>query len=59
MHVGTDATLVVRADHLEIERRVLSSGTRMFKVYLDPVEIATHVFIDYEIAGKTGSAEVR
>lgn len=46
-------------DHLGIERRVLSSGTHTFNVYVDPVEIATHVFIDYEIAGKTHSAEVR
>ena len=28
-HTGKDATLVVRADHQEIERRILSSGTHM------------------------------
>jgi hypothetical protein len=41
MHVGRDATLVARVDHLGIERRVLSSGTHTFNVYVDPVEIAT------------------
>ena len=39
-HAGTDATLVVRADHQEVERRVLSSGTHTFNVYVDPVETA-------------------
>ncbi len=58
-HAGTDATLVVRADHQEVERRVLSSGTHTFNVYVDPVETARQVLIDYEIAGKSDSAEVR
>jgi len=58
-HVGTEATLVVRADHKEVERRVLSSGTHTFNVYVDPVETARQVLIDYEIAGKSDSAEVR
>src|ERR1700757_5279 len=58
-HAGTDATLVVRADHREIERRVLSSGTHTFNVYIDPVETARQVLVDYEIAGKSESAEVR
>jgi alpha-mannosidase len=58
-HTGTDAMLVVRADHEEVERRVLSAGTHTFSVYVDPVEAATQVRIDYEIAGKSDSAEVR
>src|SRR5579863_3751540 len=58
-HAGTDATLVIRADHQEVERRVLSSGTHTFNVYVDAVETARQVLIDYEIAGKSDSAEVR
>jgi len=58
-HGGKDATLVVRANHQEVERRVLSSGTHTFNVYVDPVETVRQVLIDYEIAGKTSSAEVR
>ncbi len=58
-HAGRDATLVVRADHQEIERRVLSSGTHTFNVYVGAVETARQVRIDYEIAGKSDSAEVR
>jgi alpha-mannosidase len=59
VHAGTNATLVVRADYQEVERRVLSSGTHTFNVYVDPVEAAKRVLIDYEIAGKSDSAEVR
>src|SRR5271170_3461692 len=58
-HAGKDATLVVRADHQEIERRILPSGTHAFNVYVDPVETARQVLIDYELAGKSDSAEVR
>src|ERR1700739_2668228 len=58
-HGGKDATLVVRADHREVERRVLSSGTHTFNVYIDPVETARQVLVDYEIAGKSDLAEVR
>ena len=58
-HDGKDARLVVRANHQEVERRVLSSGTHTFNVYVDPVETVRQVLIDYEIAGKTSSAEVR
>ncbi len=58
-HAGTDATLVVRADHQEVERRVLSSGTHTFNVFVDPAETARQVVVDYEIAGKSDSAEVR
>jgi alpha-mannosidase len=58
-HAGRDATLVVHADHQEVERRVLSSGTQTFSVYVDPVETVRHVLIDYEIAGRTDSTEVR
>ena len=58
-HAGTDATLVVRADHQEVERRVLSSGTHTFNVYVDPVLTARQVLIDYEIGDKSDSAEVR
>src|SRR5271163_115286 len=58
-HAGKDATLVVRADHQEIERRILPSGTHAFNVYVDPVQTLRQVLIDYEIAGKTDSAEVR
>src|SRR5580692_5792296 len=52
-HAGPDATLVVRADHQEVERRVLSSGEHTFNVFLDPVETARQVVVDYEIAGKS------
>ena len=58
-HAGADATLVVRADHKEIERRVLSAGTHTFNIYVDSVETARQVHIAYEIAGKSDSAEVR
>jgi alpha-mannosidase len=58
-YAGRDATLVVRADHQEVERRVLSSGTHTFNVFVDPVETVRPVLINYEIADKTGSAEVR
>ena len=58
-HAGTDATLVVRVDHQQIENRVLHSGTQTFDVYVDPVESARQVLIEYEIAGKSESAEVR
>jgi alpha-mannosidase len=58
-HAGVEATLAVRADHQEVERRVLSSGTHTFNIYVDPVETATQVQIDYEIAGKSDTAEVR
>lgn len=51
--------LVVRADHEEVDRRVLSTGTHTFSVYVDPVETATQVRLDYEIAGKSDSADVR
>src|SRR5277367_111156 len=58
-HAGKDATLVVRADHQEIERRILPSGTHAFNVYVDPVQTLRQVLIDYEIAGKKGWADVR
>ena len=58
-HAGTDATLVVRVDHQEVEIRVLSPGTHTFNVYVDPVETARQMVIEYEIAGKSESAEVR
>ena len=58
-HAGTDAMLVVRADHKQVDSRVLPSGTHTFKVYVDPVETARQVLIEYEIAGKSESAEVR
>src|ERR1700722_2283244 len=58
-HAGTDATLVVRADHQEVERRVLSSREHTFNVFVDPVETARQVVVDYDIAGKSDSVEVR
>ncbi|WP_263353797.1 glycoside hydrolase family 38 N-terminal domain-containing protein [Acidicapsa acidisoli] len=58
-HSGTDATLVVRADRQEVDRRVLTSGTHTFTVFVDPVETARQLLIDYEIAGKSDSAQVR
>jgi len=58
-HAGTDATLVVRANHQECERRVLSAGMHTFNIYVDPVETARQMVIEYEIAGKSESAEVR
>ena len=58
-HAGTDALLVIRADHQQIESRVLPSGTHTFNVYVNPVETARQVLIEYEIAGKSESAEIR
>src|SRR5258708_215107 len=58
-HTGADAPLVVRADHREVERRSLSLGTHTFNVYVEPVETARQMVINYEIAGKSESAEVR
>src|SRR5437660_10509629 len=58
-HAGTDATSVVRIDHREIESRVLSPGAHTFNVYVDPVETAQHMLVEYAIAGKSESAEVR
>jgi alpha-mannosidase len=58
-HTGSDATLVVRVERQEVDRRVLSSGTHLFSVYIEPVETTTQLRIDYEIAGKSDSVEVR
>ena len=58
-HAGKDAPLVVRVDHKEVERRVLSPGTHTFNVYVDPVETARRALIEYEIGGRSESAEVR
>jgi alpha-mannosidase len=58
-HAGTDALLVVRIDGEEVEHRVLSAGTHTFNVYVDSVETARQALIEYEIAGKSESAEVR
>jgi alpha-mannosidase len=58
-HDGADAILVVRVDHQEVDRRTLSSGPHTFSIYVDPVETETQMHIDYEIAGKSDSAEVR
>src|SRR5579862_9745089 len=57
-HAGTDATVVVRIDHREVDTRLLSPGTHTFNVYVDPVETARQVHIEYEVAGKSESAEV-
>src|SRR5690242_14462738 len=58
-HAGTDATLVVRVNHQEGESRVLPPGTHTFNIYVDPVETARHMLVEYEIAGKSESVEVR
>src|SRR5258708_12405851 len=58
-HTGAEAPLVVRADPQEVERRSLSLGTHTFNVYVEPVETARQMVINYEIAGKTESAELR
>ena len=58
-HSGADATSVVRADRQAVDRRVVSSGTHTFNVYVDPVESSRQVTIEYEIAGKSDSADVR
>ena len=58
-HAGMDATVVVRIDHQEVDNRVLSPGTHTFNIYVDPVETARQVLIEYEVAGKSKSAEVR
>src|SRR5258707_1834085 len=58
-HAGTDAILVVSVNRPEGESRVLSPGTHTFNIYVDPVETAQHMLVEYEIAGKSASAEVR
>jgi alpha-mannosidase len=58
-HAGTDATVVVRIDHQKADSRAVSQGTHTFNVYVDPVETARQVLIEYEVAGKSESAEVR
>ena len=58
-HAGTDATVFVRVDHQTVETRVLSPGTHTFNVYVDAVETAQQVLVEYEVAGKSESAEVR
>ena len=57
-HAGTDAMLVVRADHQQLDSRVLSPGKHTFNVYVDPVETTRQVLIEYQVAGKSESAEV-
>src|SRR5260370_42694759 len=56
-HAGTEATLVVRADHQEVERRVLTPGTHTSHVYGRPIENASQVPIDAKIPGKSDTAQ--
>src|SRR5712671_3444810 len=49
-HAGTDATLVVVINRQESENRVLSAGTHTFNIYVDSVETAQHVLVEYFIA---------
>ena len=58
-HAGTDANLVVRVDHQEVENRLLSPGKHTFNVYVDPVESVRQVLVEYQVAGKSDSATVR
>ncbi len=58
-HEGTDAPLIVRVDHQQVDSRVLSAGTHTFNVYVDPVETARQVRVEYEVGGKSESVEVR
>jgi alpha-mannosidase len=58
-HTGTDATLIVRVDRTQVDSRVLTAGTHTFHVYVDPVEKARFMLVEYEIAGTTKFAEVR
>jgi alpha-mannosidase len=58
-HAGTDATLVIVVNRQERESRILSSGTHTFNIYVDPVETAQHMLVEYDIAGKSDSVEVR
>src|SRR5713226_7396137 len=58
-HAGADATLVVVVNRQESESRLLSAGTHTFNIYVDPVETAQHMLVEYEIAGKSDSVEVR
>src|SRR5436190_12731978 len=44
-HAGTDANLVVRVNHQECESRVLSAGTHIFNIYVDPVETTRQMLI--------------
>ena len=50
---------MVRVNHQEGESRVLSPGTHTFNIYVDPVETARHMLVEYDIAGKSDSVEVR
>jgi alpha-mannosidase len=58
-HTGSDANLKVSVDRQERESWVLSPGTHTFNIYVDPVETARHMLVEYEIAGKSESIEVR
>src|SRR6201981_101887 len=58
-HTGADSNLKVSVDRQERESWVLSPGTHTFNIYVDPVETARHMLVEYEIAGKSESIEVR
>ncbi len=58
-HAGSEALLIVRIDRQEVERRTLSPGIQTFNVYVDAVEKARVALLEYVIAGKMQSAEVR
>lgn len=58
-HRGTDATFIARIDHQEVDRRILTAGIHTFNVYIKPAETPRQAVIEYEIAGKSESAEIR
>lgn len=58
-HSGEDATSITRLDHVEIDRRTLSAGKHIFKVYIDPVTAAKQAIVETEIQGKTLSVQVK
>jgi alpha-mannosidase len=58
-HAGADTTLVARVDRQQVDSRVLTAGTHTFNVYVDPVEKARFMLVEYEMNGKTEFAEVR
>ncbi len=58
-HAEADTTLVARVDRQQVDSRVLTAGTHTFNVYVDPVEKARFMLVEYEMAGKTEFSEVR
>ncbi len=46
-HAGGETTLVARVDRQQVDSRVLTAGTHTFNVYVDPVERARFMLVEY------------